>query len=94
MTFPSSCQYTHGVARRLLGPHDTLSCVLIWTDVKNTLQLDSYIHMHIMGELAGISIYWVPFRKLIKSWSVLTPLDSVFVEYNMLVRPQKVFHPP
>ena len=25
----SSCQYTHGVARRLLGPHDTLSCVLI-----------------------------------------------------------------
>ena len=24
-----SCQYTHGVARRLLGPHDTLSCVLI-----------------------------------------------------------------
>ena len=25
----SSCKYTHGVARRLLGPHDTLSCVLI-----------------------------------------------------------------
>ena len=29
MTFRSSCQYTHGVARRLLGPHDTLPCVLI-----------------------------------------------------------------
>ena len=28
--FVSSCQYTHGVARRLLGPHDTLPCVLIW----------------------------------------------------------------
>ena len=27
--FLSSCQYTHGVARRLLGPHDTLPCVLI-----------------------------------------------------------------
>ena len=25
----SSCQYTHGVARRLLGPHKTLPCVLI-----------------------------------------------------------------
>jgi len=25
----SSCQYTHGVTRRLLGPHDTLPCVLI-----------------------------------------------------------------
>ena len=29
--FVSSCQYTHGVARRLLGPHDTLPCVLIYT---------------------------------------------------------------
>ena len=28
--FLSSCQYTHGVARRLLGPHDTLPCVLIY----------------------------------------------------------------
>ena len=27
--FLSSCQYTHGVARRLLGPHDTLPCVLM-----------------------------------------------------------------
>ena len=26
----SSCKYTHGVARRLLGPHDTLPCVLIY----------------------------------------------------------------
>ena len=25
----SSCKYTHGVARRLLGPHNTLPCVLI-----------------------------------------------------------------
>ena len=25
----SSCKYTYGVARRLLGPHDTLPCVLI-----------------------------------------------------------------
>ena len=25
----SFCQYTHSVARRLLGPHNTLSCVLI-----------------------------------------------------------------
>ena len=28
LRFLSSCQYTHGVARRLLGPHDTLPCVL------------------------------------------------------------------
>ena len=31
LRFLSSCQYTHGVARRLLGPHDTLPCVLIST---------------------------------------------------------------
>ena len=30
LRFLSSCQYTHGVARRLLGPHDTLPCVLIY----------------------------------------------------------------
>ena len=29
LRFVSSCQYTHGVASRLLGPHDTLPCVLI-----------------------------------------------------------------
>ena len=29
LRFLSSCQYTHGVARRLLGLHDTLPCVLI-----------------------------------------------------------------
>ena len=29
LRFLSSCQYTHGVASRLLGPHDTLPCVLI-----------------------------------------------------------------
>ena len=29
LPFLSSCQYTHGVARRLLGPHGTLPCVLI-----------------------------------------------------------------
>ena len=29
LRFLSSCQYTHGVARRLLGPHDTLPCVLM-----------------------------------------------------------------
>ena len=29
LRFLSSCQYTHGIARRLLGPHDTLPCVLI-----------------------------------------------------------------
>ena len=30
LCFLSSCQYTHaGVARWLLGPHDTLPCVLI-----------------------------------------------------------------
>ena len=27
--FLSSCQYTHGVTCWLLGPHDTLLCVLI-----------------------------------------------------------------
>ena len=31
LRFLSSCQYTHGVTRRLLGPHDTLPCVLIYT---------------------------------------------------------------
>ena len=30
MTF-SSCKYTHSVAHRLLGPHDTLPCILILT---------------------------------------------------------------
>ena len=34
LRFFSSCQYTHGVARRLLGPHDTLPCVLIEKSVK------------------------------------------------------------
>ena len=29
LRFLSSCQYTHGVAHWLLGPHDTLPCVLI-----------------------------------------------------------------
>ena len=29
LRFLSSCQYTHGVARRFLGPHDTLPCVLM-----------------------------------------------------------------
>ena len=29
--FLSSCQYTYGVARRLLGLYDTLSCVFIHT---------------------------------------------------------------
>ena len=29
LCFLSSCQYTHGVARWLLGPHDTLPCVLM-----------------------------------------------------------------
>ena len=53
----SSCQYTHGVVRRLLGPYDTLPCVLIYmcviifyeTDpnrtsgkIKLTPQVDSY----------------------------------------------------
>ena len=30
LRFLSSCQYTHGVVRRLLGPHDTPPCVLIF----------------------------------------------------------------
>ena len=34
LRFLSSCQYTHGVARRLLGPHDTLPCVLIGNTLK------------------------------------------------------------
>ena len=29
ITFFVFCQYTHGVTRRLFGPHDTLPCVLI-----------------------------------------------------------------
>ena len=29
----SSCKYTHGVARRLLEPHDTLPCVLIFLEI-------------------------------------------------------------
>ena len=45
MTFLSSCQYTHGVARRLLGPHDTLSCVLI------------YIYMHVGGICLCVYLY-------------------------------------
>ena len=36
LRFLSSFQYTHGVARRLLGPHDTLPCVLIL----HNLQMD------------------------------------------------------
>ena len=30
LRFLFSCQYTTGVTRRLLGPHDTLPCVLIY----------------------------------------------------------------
>ena len=42
LRFLSSCQYIHGVARRLLGPHDTLPCVLIfpfilWIPFETTL---------------------------------------------------------
>ena len=32
MMFLSSCQYTHSVVCRLLGPHGTLSCVLIYVN--------------------------------------------------------------
>ena len=38
LRFLSSCQYTHGVARRLLGPHDTLPCVLICTYMQSVQQ--------------------------------------------------------
>ena len=41
LRFLSSCQYTHGVARRLLGLHDTLPCVLILHKEQNS----SYEHM-------------------------------------------------
>ena len=34
LRFLSSCQYTHGCYAPLLGPHDTLPCVLISMDVK------------------------------------------------------------
>ena len=37
LRFLSSCQYTHGVARRLLGPHDTLPCVLIYVDCDDSV---------------------------------------------------------
>ena len=43
--FLSSCRYTHRVARRLLGPHDTLPCVLICTTHKLTWVLVCYHHM-------------------------------------------------
>ena len=36
----SSCKYTHGVARRLLGPHDTLLCVLIHAKTAKLFGLD------------------------------------------------------
>ena len=39
LRFLSSCQYTHGVARRLLGPHDTLPCVLIPAKVGTEMRL-------------------------------------------------------
>ena len=39
LRFLSSCQYTHGVARWLLGPHDTLPCVLILAKVGTEMRL-------------------------------------------------------
>ena len=39
LRFVSSCQYTHGVARRLLGPHDTLPCVLIYNHIIMMFQI-------------------------------------------------------
>ena len=54
LRFLSSCQYTHGVARRLLGPHDTLPCVLIYVPFMYicagtfvyTLDVQNYIYIN------------------------------------------------
>ena len=40
LRFLSSCQYTHGVARRLLGPHDTLPCVLMYSSMNKIYMVD------------------------------------------------------
>ena len=46
--FLSSCQYTHGVARRLLGPHDTLPCVLMLciASLLHNKQFTAKLHMY------------------------------------------------
>ena len=51
LLFLSSCQYTHGVAHRLLGPHDTLPCVLIYK-AKNLI---TYIPF---GSLIYLAKHW------------------------------------
>ena len=51
LRFLSSCQPVNiltGVTRRLLGPHDTLPCVLIYTHIfmhkESTHKLHTYVH--------------------------------------------------
>ena len=59
LRFLSSCQYTHGVARWLLGPHDTLPCVLMSTIV--------YIRSYDL--LPCFSVFFFFFKFLSRIWS-------------------------
>ena len=63
LRFLSSCQYTHGVARRLLGPHDTLPCVLI--NKINTFNLKPCLYKKI--NVTRITIYVESFTIVSKS---------------------------
>ena len=56
LRFLSSCQYTHGVARRLLGPHDTLPCVMI----KSGIKAYKFLQMHLRILKIGIPIFGLP----------------------------------
>ena len=55
--FLSSCQYTHGVARRLLGPHDTLPCVLM-----NYISLEREFNKH--SKTLNRKVLWQSLTKL------------------------------
>ena len=47
ITFTFFCQYTHGVACQLLGPHDTLPRVLITKHCVNLTEFYANVRQHV-----------------------------------------------
>ena len=58
LRFLSSCQYTTGVAHQLLGPHDTLPCVLMHDldFAMKTTQMESILLFSLSCELKNIGL--------------------------------------
>ena len=78
LRFVSSCQYTHGIARRLLGPHDTLPCVLISRPGANTTkynhQWDNLLMRHVQTVHGQHSVCRLACRK---KWRVKVRISTL-----------------